>query len=199
MKKGSHVSPEVKEKMRLSHIGKKFSLETIEKMRKKNHDRKPSPQAVEKARLANTGKKRTPENIEKIRLGAIGRKMSPEAIEKSRLGHIGLKQSPESIEKMSLAQRVAQRSKTKHGGGETPIHRRTKESIGNRLASLGYDVSLEKFITVHNTRYAIDVYAKKGDDVIVFEVGLCPTKKIIALKSRYPKVLHVPKKPKYAN
>jgi hypothetical protein len=102
----------------------------------------------------------------------------------------GKKRSPETKEK----HRVIMLSRISHNSGfESPVHKHTKEAIGARLTTLGYDVSLERFVRFDNTNYAVDVYAKKGSDIIIFEVGQCTRKKMVFLQYHYPIVLQVPK------
>jgi hypothetical protein len=82
-----------------------------------------------------------------------------------------------------------------HYGGRGGIeHIETEEYIGRRLQELGYSVTFEKFVTINHIRYAVDVYATKGSEVVIFEVGGCGVRKLSDLQSRYPVVLQVPKR-----
>jgi hypothetical protein len=97
---------------------------------------------------------------------------------------------PES--KQKLLQRI--KNFSNHGAGsESLSHKNTKIFIKKCLVENGYVVNLEKFITINNKHYAIDLYAKKDGNVVLIEVGDCDNKKLYDLQENYPVVLKVPK------
>lgn len=78
------------------------------------------------------------------------------------------------------------------GGNESLEHKNTKEKIKIQLQNIGYDVQLEKYITVNSNRYAIDILAKINNNIILIEVGGCSNKKIFNLQMFYPIILQIP-------
>ena len=92
---GYSPTPEAREKMRQTRLGKKHSPETLEKLKGRKH----TPESREKIRQARLGKKLSPEHAEANRKRMLGRKHSLETREKIRQGNLGKKMSPESIEK----------------------------------------------------------------------------------------------------
>ncbi len=60
------------------------------------------------------------------------------------------------------------------------------------LEALGYDVSLEKWMTLNGVHYRIDVYGLRGDEKILVECGTCPRPKLNALNGSFENVVHVP-------
>ena len=148
--------------------------------------------------------KLTPNNVkQKISTSRKGKQHSIETLIKMK-NHVpwnkGKFTSPEIRLKMSISRKnkpwsdVAKAGHILHGGHELPAHKKTKEDIAKTLRDIGYKVITEKFITVDNKQYAIDVYADKNKNVILIEVGRCLSKKLLDLQYRYPIVLHVPKK-----
>jgi len=82
------LRPEVRERKRQAHLGRKHSPEALQKMRQAQN----RPEVQEKRRQRMLGNKHT-----------LGHKRSPEAIEKFRQAMVGRKHSPETKEKMRQA------------------------------------------------------------------------------------------------
>ena len=75
---------------------------------------------------------------------------------------------------------------------ESPKHKFIKMSIAKRMKDLGYNSIIERFVWVNSHHYAVDVYAKKDNNIIIFEVGKCSQSKLLDLMLCYPRVLQVP-------
>ena len=92
------LSEETKEKMRLSHLGKKHSEETKKRIsnNSKGIIRNHSAETKQKIGLANKGKKRSPEQIERIRLSKIGKTLSESSKNKLSKSKTGTKHSEET-------------------------------------------------------------------------------------------------------
>jgi group I intron endonuclease len=119
-------SAESREKMRLSHLGKKMSDEQKEKLRKINLGKKMSAESVEKTRIANKGRIRGPmkqehkDAISKANMGRIcsevtrekignanrGKTLTPEHISKVVAAHKGKKLTLEHIEKLKASNKM---------------------------------------------------------------------------------------------
>lgn len=130
---GKKLSPETREKIRQTAIGRTPTPETREKLRQANLGKKMSPEFIEKQKA----RKATPETIAKIKAwepsqenienykaaryspqwrermseAQRGKKLSPETKEKLRQANLGKKMSPEAIAK-SWANRRANQKKT---------------------------------------------------------------------------------------
>jgi len=107
-------SPEVIEKNRLAHLGKKQSEETKEKMRKSwrnvprmhgKHQSEYQKECVRKANLGNTrnlGRKNghpSLETIEKIRKSNLGKIVSEKTIQKLKDSHLGIPNKSKGIKR----------------------------------------------------------------------------------------------------
>ena len=75
---GRKASLATREKLRISHLGKKQGEETKRKLSDANKDKQFSAATREKIRLAKLGKKRSPEVVANLRSINIGRKHDPE-------------------------------------------------------------------------------------------------------------------------
>jgi hypothetical protein len=106
----------------------------------------------------------------------------------------GKHQSEASREKM----REKAPLKEKHNRGGKTSHLVTISLISNQLERLGWAVQSwtttgERFVRIDKYNYVPDIYAKKGNDIILVEVGDCSTQKLCNLMIKYPIVLQVPK------
>jgi len=127
MRKGSHHTPEAREKLRQASLGrpgywtgKHHSLDTCDKIRESNLGKVLSESTVEKIRLAVTGRPVSDVTREKIRQAHLGTHLSLATIEKLRKIRRGthhtlatrkkieaLWQSPEYVQKQMRARNVA--------------------------------------------------------------------------------------------
>lgn len=96
--KGSKMSPETIEKMRIAHTGKYPSLETRLKRSKSLKGRVKSQETRDKISKANKGKKRTPEVRAKMR--EMRKNIPLELREKYRISSTGRKHTAETRKKM---------------------------------------------------------------------------------------------------
>lgn len=78
-------------------------------------------------------------------------------------------------------------------GIESKHHGMLKQVISFVLEGLGYEVQEEKWCTIDDRRYIVDIWAQRSDRKIVVEVGGCSDKKFIDLRKIYgdDNVLHV--------
>jgi len=91
-------------------------------------------------------------------------------------------------------------------GYESERHYLLKLKIAKNLEREGFIVELEKFVSINNKLYVIDIFCMKivrnvAVEFIVFEIGTCSKEKLKALSNYYNKVMHVPfnKKPYMVN
>lgn len=75
---------------------------------------------------------------------------------------------------------------------ETTKHLDLKEMVIEKLTERGYEIDTEKWVTVNDKHYRIDVYATKDDKKKLIECGRCPQAKIKALRENYDAVIHIP-------
>jgi len=191
MKKGSKHSDETKKK--ISEILRKMhkdgelsatfkdghivSKETRDKIAKSNtrkigywNNKTFSDEHKNKLSLALTGRKKTKKHRENISQGLKGKKKPIRSEEHRR--------------NMAIA---------KYGiPNESKKHIELKEKVIKFLKGCGFNIEVEKWITVNNNRYRIDVYATSGLDTLLVECGGCPTEKLIKLKKRYANILYLP-------
>jgi len=92
---GGVPSLETRERMRLSHLGKKDSTETRLKKSK-----------------ASKGRKKTKRHSENISRGSLGKKFSKEHVENLRTSHLGKTQSEETKNKRSVSMKHTLQAKT---------------------------------------------------------------------------------------
>jgi len=104
--KGTHLSEEAKEKLRIANLGKHHTKESRMKMSESRKGRKcpwkvggwhHTEEAKEKIRKAHIGKPGT----------MLGKHLTPEQIEKARRFHLGRKRSPETIRNILKASHVS--------------------------------------------------------------------------------------------
>ena len=186
-----HVhSEETKRLMSIVHLKENCSPESLKKMRDVKLGKKNSPESKIKNHTASLRENCSKENLEMKRVASLRENCSEANLLGKRTKHLKENCSPEYLKKLHDASCL----KTTHNGGfEYEDHKFTKESLGDKLTKLGYNVTLEKFVTINNIRYAVDIYAVKNGIITIFEIGHCRMKKIINLMSHYPIVLQVPK------
>lgn len=101
--KGRIHSEETKDKIRLAHLGRKFSEIHVENMRLTRLGKVHTEESREKMSKARKGRKFSPEHIANMNICKVGRKHTVESIEKMRLAKIGRKASPEAKAKISAS------------------------------------------------------------------------------------------------
>lgn len=104
-KKANPVSPETRERLRLSHLGKVRSPKARAKFADTIKRRTPEERAAVAARMsvAKRGHKTSEETKEKIRIGNLGKEKSPETRARMAASAIGRKMSPEARAKMKAS------------------------------------------------------------------------------------------------
>ncbi len=111
MRKGSHLSEEAKNKLRIANLGKKLSDETKLKCSLASKGRKPSEKAIQALIERNKNRVWTEESKEKIRMWSTGRKHSDETKMKVSIASTGRRPSEEARQRMSEAQKKVIRNK----------------------------------------------------------------------------------------
>jgi len=173
-----------------SKKGKAISIKSLEALVKYHTGRPLESDHRQKISLANKGRVKNKEecfNISESKKGHIVSELTREKIRKSLTGRT------ESIEHRKHISEGYRKRELHSGGSESLAHTMTKNKIRDMINPLGYVVTLERFITIGEKKYAIDVYAKKDDKTLLFEVGYCSINKILDLCAYYPYVYHVPK------
>jgi hypothetical protein len=138
------------------------------------------------------GKHRLPNTVKKISEKNKGR---PSPMKGNTSPMFGKHHTPESIIKMSKSQQL----RTDHNkGGNTP-HTVTIALISSQLERLGWKVQSwsttgERFVIINGHRYSPDIYATRGNEILIIEVGGCDNpEKLPDLMTKYAIVLQVPK------
>jgi len=106
-------------------------------------------------------------------------------IETSKVSH----NTAESKARHSYA---ARHRKISYWCHQSDRHIQMKTQTAPLLQAQGYAVTLEKFVTINGHRYAVDLYAEKVGEVLIFEFGGCRQHKLNDLMSTYPRVYHIP-------
>ena len=104
MRKGSKASPELREKLRLAHLGKVQSPESIAKRVAANTGRKHSAEIRERMSVAAKTRVFTPEGRAKLSAGRKGRVVSAEARVKLSAALKGKPKTPEHIANAAAGQ-----------------------------------------------------------------------------------------------
>jgi len=132
-----------------------------------------------------------------------GRKFTPEWRKKISIAMIGNKNQEKKHSQLTK-QKIAKAHKklwkdpkrrsglfTHEGRYESPEHYEIKQKVKNILLKEGFNVDLEYPLNLENQLYITDVFAQRNNEVVLIECGNCPTKKLKALRSKFPKVFHL--------
>ena len=112
------VSAETKEKLRISHLGKKQSAETKEKRAAKNRGKKRSAEFCIRMSIVRRGEKRSIETRQNMNRAKIGMKLSAAHRLKIKLGTIKALASPEVRQKIRDASLATWAKRREHLAGE---------------------------------------------------------------------------------
>lgn len=74
---------------------------------------------------------------------------------------------------------------------ESIIHLALKMWVGLSYSRLGYNILIEKFVTINRRVYAIDVVAESPTERIAIEIGRCEKQKLVDLNVLFDKVIHL--------
>ena len=198
------VSEKQKKRMHDLNIGKHLSLEQKQKISSSTKGIKKSEETKKRISIGLKGRIFTDEWKKKLRKP----KSESCKLKMKETAQLKFIRNPELKNILSKATRkwfsdhpecgknIAESNRRRNihnGGPESQDHIKTKNKIKDLLSSLGYVVTLERFISFGSKRYAIDVYAKNDDRSMLFEIGDCKVGKIENLQSCYSYVYHVPK------
>lgn len=75
---------------------------------------------------------------------------------------------------------------------ESIVHLALKMWVGLFYFRLGYNIFMEKFVTINKRIYAIDIVAESPTERIAIEIGRCKNQKLIDLKEKFDKVIYLP-------
>ena len=79
-----------------------------------------------------------------------------------------------------------------HLSHESKIHLALKMWVGLLYFRLGYNILMEKFVTINGRIYAIDIVAESPIKQIAIEIGRCKKQKLIDLEEKFDEVIHLP-------